>query len=210
MRKRFVLASFLAVALVAFSSTAFSQTVTSSLSGTVRDTTGAVVPNATVVLTDVATHVAQTTISNGSGFFAYAALMPGTYDLSVSMKGFATWEEHGIRLSSNESRAVPNIKLQLATTKTTVTVVSAAASPVPLATGASSVTLNNRMVSQLSIQGRDAAELIKLMPGMAINSGIANTEWNSALTQINTGPIGFEIPLALKKELLALRLPLRA
>ncbi len=190
MRNRVVLASLLAAALVVWSSTAFSQTVTSSLSGTVRDATGAVVPNATVVLTDVATHVADTTITNGSGFFAYAALMPGTYDLSVSMKGFATWEEHGITLSANESRAVPFIKLQLATTKTTVTVVSAAASPVPLATGASSVTLNNRMVSQLAIQGRDAAELIKLMPGMAINSGISNTEWNSALTQINTGPIG--------------------
>ena len=45
-------------------------------------------------------------------------------------------------------------------------------------------------MSQLAIQGRDAAELIRLMPGMAMNSGLGNTQWNSALTQINSGPIG--------------------
>ena len=170
--------------------TGFSQTITSSLSGTVRDTTGAVVPGATVVLTNEATNVTQTAQSNSSGLFGFTALMPGTYKLDVSASGFDTWEQKGIVLHANESAAVPNIVLRVAGTRQTVTVEAPAVPMVPLTTGASSTTLNNRMVSQLSIQGRDAAELIKLMPGMAINSGLNNTEWNSAVTQINNGPIG--------------------
>ena len=169
---------------------AFGQTVTSSLSGVVRDTSGAVIPGAKVSLTNEATGVTQTATSNSSGAFVFTALMPGTYSIAIADSGFATWEQKGIVLTSNVSAAVPDIALQVATTKQQVTVQAAALPMVPLTTGASSNTLNNKMVDQLAIQGRDAAELIKLMPGMAINSGLNNTEWNSSLTQINSGPIG--------------------
>lgn len=184
-----VAALFMAALLISPSAT-FSQTVTGSLSGTVRDLSGAVVPGARVVLTNEATRVSVTSFSNKDGNFSFPALMPGTYRIAVSMQGFATWVENGISLNSHESRAIPGIALKLGETKQAVTVEAAAVPIVPLTTGASSTTLNNRMVSQLAVQGRDAAELIKFMPGMAINSGLNNTEWNSALTQINTGPIG--------------------
>src|SRR5438128_11104627 len=68
--------------------------------------------------------------------------------------------------------------------------VSAAEEPVPLDNGATTTTLNNTMVSQIAIQGRDAAELIRLMPGMAMNTGLGQSQWNSQVTQSNSGPIG--------------------
>ena len=168
---------------------AISQTVTSSLSGAVLDASGAVVPGAKVILTDEATGSVQPTTTNGAGRYSYTAIFPGTYTLKVSAKGFSSWQAKGIVLHQNESRTVSDVELKPGATSEEVTV-TAETETVPIDTGASATTLNNTMVSQIAIQGRDAAELIRLMPGMAINSGLNNTEWNSALTQINNGPIG--------------------
>jgi hypothetical protein len=61
---------------------------------------------------------------------------------------------------------------------------------VPLDNGASTMTLNQTLVDTLSIQGRDAAELVKFMPGMAMNTGLGQVSFNSQLTKTNSGPIG--------------------
>lgn len=189
MRKAIAFFSVLSIALALAHLSAVAQTVTSSLSGTVVDSSGAVVPGAKVLLTEEATGTRHTATANSGGHFIFTAIFPATYDLKVSAPGFAAWEEKGIVLNQNESRTVPNITLNVGTTSQEVTV-TAGAEPVPIGTGASSTTLNSTMVSQIAIQGRDAAELMRLMPGMAINSGLNNTEWNSSITQINNGPIG--------------------
>jgi hypothetical protein len=143
-----------------------------------------------VVLTNEQTKVANTATSNSAGFFDFPALMPGTYTLTVSALGMATWEETSIAVNQQESRTLPNIVLRVAGAKTEVTVVSGAVSPVPADSGQSETTLNNRMVNDMAIQGRDALELIRLMPGMAMTSGLSQYQWNSYLTQENTGPAG--------------------
>ncbi|MGH9350951.1 MAG: carboxypeptidase-like regulatory domain-containing protein, partial [Terriglobia bacterium] len=168
---------------------AFGQIASSSLSGTVVDTTGGVVPSAKVVLTNDATKISFTTVSNGRGYFNFPTLQPATYSLKVSAAGFKAWQVGGIQLNSGESRSVPNIALQVGEATQTVQV-SANAAMAPLDTGESSTTLNQHMVSQLAIQGRDAAELIKIMPGMAIDSGLGQSPWNSLTTMSNSGPIG--------------------
>src|SRR5437762_25098 len=165
------------------------QTVTSSLSGTVADTSGAGVPNAKVLLTNQGTNSSQSAMTSAAGYFSFTAILPGTYTLTISAKGFSTWEEKGITINQQESRTVTNIALKVGAVTETVEV-NAAEQPVPTDSGVTSTTLNNTMVSEIAIQGRDAAELIRLMPGMAMNSGLGNTQWNSALTQINSGPIG--------------------
>ncbi len=168
---------------------AVGQTTTSNLSGRVTDPSGAVVPGAKVVLTNEKTNATETATTNRAGQFYYTGLVPSTYTVTVTAKGFEQWQMTGIVLELSETRAIPAIKMQVGAIAQVVTV-SATTLPVPIATGTSSTTLNNIMVSQLAVQGRDAAELVKLMPGMAINSGLNNTEWSSALTQINNGPIG--------------------
>lgn len=168
---------------------ALGQTVTSSLSGTVADTSGAAVPGAKVVLTNEGTNVAQTTTANSTGYFSFTAIQPGTYTLTITAKGFSTWTERGLTIYQQESRTVTNIALKVGAVSETVEV-TAAEQPVPTDSGVTSTTLNNVLVDQIAIQGRDAAELIRLMPGMAMNSGLGNTQWSSAITQINNGPIG--------------------
>lgn len=181
--------AFSVALLLCLQSLMSAQTVTGSLSGQVTDASGAVLPGAHITLKDEATGTTHTAVSNGSGYFNFTAVFPGTYDVRVTATGFEAWQVNGIVLHQNESRSVANIALKPGAATEQVTV-EAGTETVPVDTGASSTTLNNIVVDQTAIQGRDAAELMRLMPGMAINSGLNNTEWNSALTQINNGPIG--------------------
>lgn len=188
MRKAITFLTLLAVTVFVLQAMVIAQTVTGSFSGTVTDTSGAVIPNATITLTDQATGTSRSTKSNGAGFYSFPVVQPSTYSLKAVATGFSTTETKGVTLAAKETRAV-NLTLKVGTEAQTVEV-SAGTEPVPLTTGASATTLNNTVVSQTAIMGRDAAELIRLMPGMAMNSGLGNAQWTSATTQINSGPIG--------------------
>jgi hypothetical protein len=188
-QKGIVFLSGLLIAGLLFCLSAFGQNATGSLSGTVTDATGAVIPGAKVVLKNEATQTTRETISNGSGFFSFAAVQPASYSVLVSAGGFSSWEETGLSFSQGASLSIaPTLKVS--TSKTEVQVISAAESPVPTDNGATSTTLNSTMINEIAIQGRDAAELIKIMPGMGMNTGLTNSMWNSLTTSSNNGPIG--------------------
>jgi hypothetical protein len=66
------------------------QAVTGTLLGTVQDTSGAVVPNANITLTNEGTDVTDKTTSTQQGFYTFPNLMPGMYSVTVEAKGFKT------------------------------------------------------------------------------------------------------------------------
>jgi len=68
----------------------FAQVDTGALSGVVMDATGAVVPNAKVVITQIETGFQTPLITNSAGFYSAPALRPGTYSVSVAAAGFRT------------------------------------------------------------------------------------------------------------------------
>ncbi len=179
---------FLAVFIFTFAT--FGQNATGTLKGLVTDPTGAIVPKAKVVLTNEATSVTRETLSNDSGFFNFVAVPPATYSVTISANGFNSWEEKEIAFTQGASITLPNIVLQVGSSKQQIEVISAAELPVPTDTGQVSQTLNEHMITELAIQGRDAAELIKIMPGMGMNTGLSNSMWSSLTTQSNSGPIG--------------------
>jgi hypothetical protein len=160
-----------------------------SLSGTVVDPTGAVIPGAQVALTNEATSVAVTLVANSSGFFYFSSVEPGTYSVKISAQGFSGWEAKGIVFNQAENKTLPNIALKMGASSETVEV-SAADELVPLTTSESRQTITSTMLPEMAIQGRNAAELIKIMPGMALNTGLGQTAFNSQTTATNTGPIG--------------------
>ncbi len=168
---------------------AFAQVANGSLSGTVFDTTGAVIPRANITLTNEATKIDRHTVSNADGYFSFAAIPPGSYTVIISAQGFAPWKTKGIVFNQGENRTLPNIAMRAGGQAEMITV-EATADEVPLSTGETRQTLNQQMVSQLAITGRDAAELIRLMPGMGMNNGLNQTQWNSETTQTGSGPIG--------------------
>lgn len=79
------------VCLVLLPSFTVAQIYTSSLAGKVRDASGAAMPGAKVSVENEGTNLVEERATNDSRFCSYPTLLPGTYTLTVSAKGFATW-----------------------------------------------------------------------------------------------------------------------
>jgi len=186
----FLLATLVLVLCCMIPQLGWSQSASGTISGTVTDQTGAVIAGASVVLEDQTTEVKSTTVSNGTGFFEFAAVAPGTYKLTVEAQGFTGWVSTGIVEHQGESHNISHIALTIGSATAEVQITASEAGVIPLDNGASSTTLNEQMVDSLSIQGRNASELVKFMPGMAMNSGLSQSEFSSQITQTNSGPIG--------------------
>ena len=147
---------FLALGLILlFTQTAaLAQTASGSIDGTVVDKTGAVVPNAKVVLQNEATTTTREMATTGSGIFNFPAVQPGTYTVTVTSTGMATYERKGIVVTQGTPVGLGLITLQLASTQQQIEVVGASEVLVPVDTPQSSQTLNQKLVEDLSIVGR--------------------------------------------------------
>jgi hypothetical protein len=168
----------------------FAQNASGSISAIVADRSGAVIPDAKVVLKNEATNVTRETTTNGAGLFTFPAVQPGSYTVTVSAPGLQTTQRTGIAMTQGTNVGLGTLTLEVAQAQTQVEVVSASDVLVPVDSPQASQTLNTRMIEDLSIVGRDAAELMKIMPGMGMNTGLNNSMWNSYTTASNTGPIG--------------------
>ena len=79
---------YLSSAVLLSGSLCFGQAVTASLLGTVTDSTGGVVPNAKVAITEMSTGISRRRETNASGNYVFSALEPGSYRVSVEQAGF--------------------------------------------------------------------------------------------------------------------------
>src|SRR6266566_4615983 len=78
---------------------AYAQVAGATLTGTVKDSSGAFIPNAQVTITDAATGVARTVSPGGAGLYTAPNLLPGTYEVRVTATGFSTTVQKGITLT---------------------------------------------------------------------------------------------------------------
>jgi hypothetical protein len=158
-----------------------SQVSTATLSGTVEDGRGSVVAGATVTVADEAKVYTRTATTNTDGFFRFTALPPSTYAVEIKMQGFTSFKESNIHLSPGDGRTLSQIQLKVGESKETVTV-TATVSGVPLDSGTLATTISAADLDKLSTQGRDATELLKILPGFAINSqGASNSAYDPSI-----------------------------
>lgn len=182
---------WLLIAILAFAcGTSSAQQLTGTLSGIVGDQTDARVPSAHVVIANQASGDIRETTADSSGFFSVTALPPGTYKVTISSKGFASYEVTGVLLNQGDSRTIPNIRLKISSNASEVTVISGADAEVPVDTAEISSTLNNELIDSATLTGRNAAELIKMMPGVAFNNAGGVGGYSSTTTGTNNGPAG--------------------
>lgn len=135
-------------------------TSTASLSGTVSDQTGAVVPRATVKIVSSDAGLAREFVTDASGGFSFALLPAATYSLTVDAHGFNSVKQERIVLSAGAS-VTDNIKLQVATASEQVTVTSAA--PLLQTDSANVSTLvTSRQVQDLPLNLRNVTGLVLL------------------------------------------------
>jgi hypothetical protein len=143
---------------------------TGSITGTIRDTTGAVVPNASVTLTDTGTRNALKTTSNSEGDYLFAAIPPGIYDLSVTAVGFNAYDAKGIILRVS-ARTRADAALTVGEVQTAVTVEAAGLTQVETESSEVSGVVTGREISQLVLNGRNYTQLIALTPGVSNQTG---------------------------------------
>lgn len=167
------------------------QTSSATIDGTVTDSTGAVIPSANITLTNEASGIQRHGVSNGAGFFNFAAVPPGTYSLKVERQGFVAYEIRGVVLSSNDHRTVDGIKLKAGGAEQTVVVEAGAQQITPTDSGDKAFTIGQNVMQNVAIIGQNAAEFIKIMPGMAMTGGATNTASYKASNEgTGSGPIG--------------------
>ena len=93
--------------------TAFGQvSTTATVRGTVEDSSGGVLPGATVTLTNTGTKAVQTAVTDDRGQYQFGGLFPGTYDLKVELSGFKTYEQKALALSPNDTRGI-DVRLEV-------------------------------------------------------------------------------------------------
>lgn len=145
------------------------QTIYANLSGYVNDPDGAVIPDATVVLTNQANKSdKRTTKSNSAGYFTFNSVPAGTYQVEVQRQGFQGFVEKGIQLHPADNISLTNIKLKIGEIDTVVSVNASQAEN--LNQGEKSVLITADDIKRLPVEGRDVTELIKTLPGFAMTA----------------------------------------
>jgi len=156
---------FAVLLLIACSLKLVAQGSTGTLTGTVSDPSRARIAGAAVSVRNTASGDIRLAVTNKDGYFTVAAIATGTYDVSISAKGFKQFDETGIVFNSEDKRNVDAI-LQVGDDKQVVTV-TAESQVITLDTGEQSSVLSQTELQNFTQVGRSAAEFLKILPGVA-------------------------------------------
>jgi len=159
----------LAFAPLMLQRSAHGQETTGGLQGTVRDPSGAVVPNATVVLTSPAMVGNKELVTDSSGYYRFANLPPGTYSLTVKAQGFKTEKRDGVTVGVGR---LPTLDLILQVGSESATIEVSAEAPVIDTTTTTNLTSVGSEALQLLPTGTTYQSVIQFAP-MARNEPLA-------------------------------------
>jgi len=172
------------------------QGIYGTLTGVVSDQSQAVVAKAKVILKDAQSGSLRESQTNNEGYFTFASVPVGNYELTVEAKGFTSAKMPGISLGGGEKRNV-DIALTVGTTTETVEVAASADLLAPVDSGEKSSKLTTKELQNFVQTGSNAAEFIKIMPGFGISNGTSNkSNYGGETIGINgNGDAGSQSPL---------------
>jgi len=177
-----VLALFVASGGLAVAARA--QAVGAVLSGLITDERGGAVPDAAVTIKNVGTGVVREVTTNGDGFYSAPNLLPGSYDVTVTAKGFQTTVQKEVTLTVGATQAL-NFEMRVGQLNQTVEV-SATPPSVQTTSSTISATVDSTTVRELPLNGRDWTSLATLEPGITSIPNQAGTGFSA-----NKGNRGF-------------------
>lgn len=162
------------------------QSTSSSINGTVQDSTGAVVSNAVILVTNTATNEHVTATAHSDGEYTVLNLPPGTYGLTVTAKGFPKYEQHGILLELNQHATIA-VTLPVGSVQQDITV-NADVNGLDTTSATLSSEVNGTSIQNLPLNTREPYSLLALVPGF---SGTIGNDYNGVVYSINGGDSQF-------------------
>src|SRR5260370_20621809 len=157
-------AVFLMLAIV-FAAPGFAQVAGGTLTGTISDTNGAGIPQAKLVIKNVATGVERTATTNADAFYTTVNLQSGSYEISITAAGFSSETRHGVTMTVGAQLTV-DITLRVGTISNKVEV-TAAVPDVQLTSSDISAVVTATTVRELPLNGRSWTDLAALQPGVS-------------------------------------------
>ncbi len=142
-----------------------SAQATASLNGVVRDSSGAVIPRATVTLHNTDTGTERESLTNDTGLYAFVSVLPGEYVLKVTKEGFSAATQAGLHVLVNQA-STQDFTLRIGSTQQSVTV-EAAAVNLETANATLGTVIESEQVTDLPLNGRNFTQLLALTPGVA-------------------------------------------
>src|ERR1700690_1641009 len=174
---------FLAVMTLAWPKFTFAQTA--RITGTITDSSGAVVSKATITAHSLATNVDRTAESSDTGDFTIVEIPPGTYDVSVQATGFKVAQFSALVLNVDEALTL-NVRLEVGAVTQTVVVAGETVAEIDTSDAQVSTVIDDRQLRELPMILRDPYQLILLTPGaIATNSGVGGFSVNGSREQNN-------------------------
>src|SRR5260370_27293078 len=151
--------------LLLLSGTGFAQLSTASLSGVVKDSSGAAVPKSKVMLKNVATAIEHTTTTNDAGAYLFVDIIPGSYVVSASAQGFGEQRVPEFTLVVGQAATI-DFALTVGSQNEVVTV-HGVAPQLDTASANLGLVVGTKQVNDLPLNGRDFTQLLTLTPGIS-------------------------------------------
>jgi hypothetical protein len=158
------LTSMLLVSILLASVVLFGQSSNATVSGTVADATGAVLPGVSITATNTATGVVTTVQSNNSGAYTLTGLLPGVYKISGEAPGFRAYTFSDVQLG-NAAQIRLNFELQVAAAATSVEVSITAENLITSSSSSVGEVLPQKQIEDLPLLSNDVLDLIGVMGG---------------------------------------------
>jgi carboxypeptidase family protein/TonB-dependent receptor-like protein len=143
----------------------FGQTTSGSISGSVSDAQGAIIPGASVTATEESRKFTLSAVSDETGRFVFAQVPPGTYTISIELAGFKRFDRKNIVLSANDRLVLGTLKIEVGQVTDSVSV-TAEAVLLKTESAERSDTLVARQIENIGVNGRSPLALMALVPGV--------------------------------------------
>src|SRR6476469_1712247 len=144
---------------------------TGTVSATVIDASGQVLPGATVTLTNEATAAGRTMVTTDRGAFTFRAVQPGTYTVAVELSGFRRYERQHNVVNASGQLNLGEVRLEIGALSEAVTV-TAQGTIVETRNSDYSGLLTSNQIAQIQTKGRDVVNLLRLLPGVRYETDI--------------------------------------
>lgn len=181
----------IALLLLSGSLGALAQAGRGAISGLVTDTTGAIIPGATVTAQNRGTGIKLTTASTSSGLYSFLSLAPGSYEVSASSKGFQTVLQKNVTVSVDQTTTV-NLALGVGNVNEVVTVTDTTAL-VETSNSTVGQLISSETIDRVPLLTRNVFDLVQLSAGVTPANGSPNSSSSQAISSITSGRPGVDV-----------------